>query len=287
MWRTLTMAKPRTPAQLANDERLRQQAKARREQRENLTTNQPTEDDLPVEPQANPEPVVVPDQNIDDMKRQIAEMQENMDLMRKLLVNQQNAQPNPSLQGATTGVSMNQQGDLIGEWEKYLVDPSNYPDPTPRLKAEPRLRPIAFEFNYEMEYEVGVSSYQTKTGKNIREPKFQITLNRVVLDDQGQPTNKRYIARRMVFHEDPQAALVIARDNGLTVDKSDEKLFLNEMRYLRVRDWLFDIFWPKPVQEKDKIRDEVIGGTVVQVFTKNSVEPGNIPFDQLNSKIRA
>ena len=280
MWRTLTMAKPRTPAQLANDERLRQQAKARREQKQqNSTTNQPTVEDLPVEPQANPEPVIAPDQNIDDMKRQLAEMQETMALMRQALVNQNQGQQN-------TGVSMNQQGELIGEWEKYLVDPSNYPDPTPRLKAENRLRPIAFEYNYELEYEVGVSSYQTKSGKNIREPKFMITLNRVVMDEQGQPTDKRYIARKMVFHEDPQAAIVIARDNGITVDKSDERLFLNEMRYLRVRDWLFDIFWPKPAQAKDKIREEVIGGSVVQVFTKNSVEAGEIPFDQLNTKVR-
>ena len=273
------MAKPRTPKQLANDERLRSLAQARREQ-QNQQNNQPTVEDLPVEPTPNPEPVLAPDQNIDEMKRQMAEMQETMVLMRQALANQNQGQQN-------TGVSMNNQGELIGEWEKYLVDPSNYPDPTPRLKSEGRLRPIAFEYNYELEYEVGVSSYQTKSGKNIREPKFMITLNRVVMDDQGQPTNKRYIARKMVFHEDPQAAIVIARDNDIVVDKSDEKLFLNEMRYLRVRDWLFDIFWPRPAQAKDKIREEVIGGSVVQVFTKNSVEAGSIPFDQLNTKVRA
>lgn len=273
------MAKPRTPKQLANDERLRSLAQARREQ-QNQQNNQPTVEDLPVEPTPNPEPVLAPDQNIDEMKRQMAEMQETMVLMRQALANQNQGQQN-------TGVSMNNQGELIGEWEKYLVDPSNYPDPTPRLKAEARLRPLAFEYNYELDYEVGVSSYQTKSGKNIREPKFHVTLNRVVMDDQGQPTNKRYIARKMIFHEDPQAALVIARDNNIEVDKSNERVFLNEMRYLRVRDWLFDIFWPSPAQEQSRIKEEVIGGTIVQVFTKNSEESGSIPFDKLTTKVRA
>jgi hypothetical protein len=82
----------------------------------------------------------------------------------------------------------------------------------------------------------------------MREPKFTIQLNRIVLNDQGEQTNKRYIARRLIFHEDPQAALVVARENNLAVDENNQKEFLDEMRYLRVKDWLFDVFWPKPAQ---------------------------------------
>ena len=137
-----------------------------------------------------------------------------------------------------------------------------------------------------MEYEVGRTNYQTLTGKNMVEPKFRIVLNRIVLNDQGEQTDKRYIARKMIFFEDPEAALVIARENGLEVDKSDEKLFLNEMRYLRIRDWLFDIFWPKPADEMGRIKEEIIGGTIVQVFTKSSEDSSSIPFDKLESKLR-
>jgi hypothetical protein len=57
------------------------------------------------------------------------------------------------------------------------------------------------------------------------------------------------------------------------------------MRYLRVKDWLFDVFWPKPAQLKDQIREEVIGGTIVQVFTKNSEEPEGMDFDKLQTKL--
>ena len=234
-----------------------------------------------VELPENPEVEIAPDQDVDDLKRQMLEMKENMDLMRQALLNQNKSEQAPN------GIQMDRSGDLIGEFEKYTVDPANYPDPTERLSKEARLAPLAFEYNYELEYETGVSSYQTKSGKNIREPKFYVTLNRVVLDDQGNQTPKRYIARKMIFHEDPQAALVIARDNGIEIDKSDERLFLNEMRYLRVRDWLLDIFYPKPADEIGKIREEVIGGTVVQVFTKASVDPSDIPFNDLKTKIRA
>jgi hypothetical protein len=243
----------------------------------------------PVEPPENPEPVVSQDQDTNDLKRQIEEMKQNMDLMRQLLVN--------NAQGGNNSVQMNRNGELIGEFEKYLVDPSNYPNPTPRLTKEPRLAPLAFDYNYELTYEVNVSSYETKTGKNIREPRFHVTLLRKVLDDQGNRVqvkdpktgkmqDKFYIARKMVFHEDPQAAMVIARENNLPVDGSDERLFLNEMRYYRVRDWLFDIFWPRPVQDESQIQDEVIGGQVVQVFTRNSEETGSIPFDKMTSKLR-
>lgn len=222
------------------------------------------------------EPVVdiQTDESTEDLKRQIEEMRQNMAQMQAMMMQPQMPQ-------------MNRSGDLIGEWEKYLVDPALYPDPTPRLAKEPRLAPLAFEHNYELEYKVGVTSYQTKTGKNVKEPKFEVQLNRIVLDQQGKQTPKRYIARKMIFHEDPDAALTIARENGLEVDKSDERNFLNEMRYYRVRDWLFGIFYPKPTQEQENpIKEEVIGGQVVQVFAKSSEEPSEIEFNKLDSKLR-
>lgn len=250
--------------------------------------------ETPLTPRPEPkeEPEIAPDQDVNDLKRQVLEMKEMMDLMRQAMVNQNKAQQNPN------DPQLNREGRLLGEFTKYTVDPSAYPDPTPRLSDEPRLQPLAFKHNYEITYEVGISSYETKTGQNIREPKFNVTLLRLVLDDQGnrvkvtdpktgKEMDKFYIVRKLVFHEDPQAAMAIARENGIEVGEQDERLFLNEMRYMRVRDWLFDIFWPRPTQDEAKIQDEVIGGQVVQVFTRNSEESGSIPFDKMTTKFRA
>jgi hypothetical protein len=222
------------------------------------------------------------------MQRQIDEVMETNALLRAAVLGQQNSSNGVGVKGT----------QLVGEVDKYLVDKDNYPDPTRRLAAEPRLQTIAFNHNYELEYNFSVRSYETKTGLNMREPEFLVTLLRVVLDDQGErvkvqnPTtgkteDKFYIAKRLMFHEDPQAALVIARDNNIDIDKTDEKVFLDEMRYLRVRDWLFGVFWPQPTQQASKIREEVIGGTLVQVYTKNSVDPSAVDFDALQTKVQA
>jgi hypothetical protein len=253
--------KQRTPAQLAADKARSEQMKAK------LQT---------IEVQEKPEEIAT-EQGTSEILAMVREIQDENKLLRAAILGNQQAQ------GGNIGVD---RGKLVGEVEKYLVDPANYPDPTPRLQKEPRLIAVNFLYNYELTYDVSVSSYETKTGINMKEPKFTIQLNRIVLNDQGAQTAKRYIARRLIFHEDPQAAIVIARDNGLEVNENDQKAFLNEMRYLRVRDWLFDVFWPKPAQEKDQIREEVIGGTIVQVFTKNSEDAEGIPFDELNTKVQ-
>jgi hypothetical protein len=244
--------KNRTPAQLAADKARSAAMKAK------LST---------VDVQEAPEQIA-DEQGLDELRAQVK-------LLTSLF-----AQGSQSNQGI--GV---ERGKLVGEVDKYVVDPANYPDPTPRLKAEPRLNAVNFLYNYELDYEVSISSYETKTGINMREPKFTIQLNRIVLNDQGEQTQKRYIARRLIFHEDPQAALVVARENNLAVDENNQKEFLDEMRYLRVKDWLFDVFWPKPAKAKDGLREEVIGGTIVQVFTKSSEEAEGIDFDQIKTKM--
>lgn len=275
--------KPRSAKQLANDRRLAELAKARRENTKAEEVPPPVTD-LP----EHPDPDVSQEQSTDELRRQVEEMKEMMTLMRQAMTNQSQPQ----------GVQLGRTGQVIGEIDKYLVDPANYPDPTSRLSKEPRLAPLAFEHNYELTYEVSTSSYETKTGQHFREPKFNITLLRVVTDEQGNRVkvtdpktgklqDKFYIARKLVFHEDPQAAMTIARENGLEIDGSDEKRFLDEMRYLRVRDWLFDIFWPGQAQKMENMQDEVIGGQIVQVFTRNSEESGSIPFDKMTTKFRA
>lgn len=241
----------------------------------NVTVQGPVEappaTDAPKVPEEDTNDYIQDEQGLDELKRQMKEIQETNALLKAALLGKSNETEGLKVSG----------NKLTGEVEKYLLDPTNYPDPTIRLRKEARLQPLAFDYNYELEYEVSTTSYETKTGINMREPKFYVTLNRIVLNDQGEQTPKRYIARKLIFHEDPQAALVIARDNGIEVDKTDEQTFLNEMRYLRVRDWLFDIFWPKPASPMGQIKEEVIGGTLVQVFEKSSEEPSGVEFDKI------
>lgn len=262
--------------------------------KENLSAGAPlaeaTMEELTPEPQmlppveVKPETEVVGEQSVDTLKAQIEQLKANQELMMLLL--KQN--------GTQGGANLSSTGKVLGEVEKYNINPDRYPDPTIRLRKEPRLAPLAFDYNYELDYQVAVSNYETKAGVNMKEPKFLVSLNRIVLDDSGNQTNKRYVARRMVFHEDPQAAIVIARENGIDLDDykdmdntdTNQQVFLNEMRYLRVRDWLFDIFWPRPVSLPSKMQEEVIGGQLVQVFTKSSEGESEIDFSKIDTKLR-
>lgn len=203
-----------------------------------------------------------PETDLEQMRRQMDEIMETNALLKAALLQKQDV-----AQSSTPQV--NQSGKLIGLFEKYVLDKDVYPSPVERLAAEPRLKPLAFDYNYHLEYDYTTRQYSTKQGIETIEPEFTVTLWRNVLDEDGKVT-KRYRARRMVFHEDPQAAMTIARENNVQVDAEDERTFLNEMRYLRVRDWLFDIFWPRPKQESEAIREEVIGNQLVQVIAVNS-----------------
>lgn len=175
---------------------------------------------------------------------------------------------------------------LIGTFEKYNVDPKLYPDPRLRLADEPRLKRFAFDVNYELGFEVSTTSYTTQDGINTKEPKFDIELYKIVMDEDGEPTTGRYVIRRATFHEDPQAALAIAREHGLQVDESNEADFLNEMRYLRFRDWLIEAFYPpKNDVSKSNKKEMVVGGKLVEYFEKSGVESQSIDFGQLKGKV--
>lgn len=184
---------------------------------------------------------------------------------------------------------------VIGTFEKYPVDPKNYDDPTSRLAAEPKLLRVPFKsraernggyFEYDLDWQVMAVHYETKDGINTQEPRFILKLNRFLVDpDTDMPTDRAYTACQMILHEDPQAALVVARDNGLEVDTSNETRFLNEMRYLRMLDWLLEAFFP-PKTKPDRAKKEmVIGNKLVEVFTVTSEESERFDFSKLNRKL--
>lgn len=220
-------------------------------------------------------------QNVDyaEILRRLSEVEANASYWRNEALKSQ-------VGGNPAGPQAGQAG-LIGTYEKYKVDPSLYPDPRQRLSHEPRLQRFAFDMNYELAWTIGVSSYKTIDGINTKEPKFTIELNKIVLDeDTGEQTDGRYTICRAIFHEDPEAALVVAREQGVNVEDFEEKAFLDEMRYLRIRDWLLEAFYPpKPQQEKKNKKDMVIGGKLVEYFEINSESSESVPFGQLSTKL--
>lgn len=191
------------------------------------------------------------------------------------------------LQAANTGttnpgVQLNN-GRITGTVTKYSVDPSDYPSPVERLKAEQRLAPFAFPLNYDLDYKVSTTAYQSIEGINYIEPKFSLELHKIVRDDMtGEATGGRYVLCRLAMHEDPQAALQIARDNGIDTAALDEKALLDEMRYIQMRDWLFESFFAPISTNKNSRSEMVVGGKVVEFFEINDQNNQKLPFNELN-----
>lgn len=230
-----------------------------------------TEDTKPTEE-------VVTDVQNDDyntLKQQVEEL-------KQLITNQAKQQPAPQPQGAQITAT-----GLIGTLHKYNTDPSYYPDFTKRLALEPRLSRFAFGENWELEFSVKTSTYTTLDNRRVDEPQFTVQLIGVVFDEDGNKTEGRYVRRQMIFFEDPDAAMTVARENGLNVEDFEEKTFLDEMRYLRVRDWLLENFYPpKNINRKQNKKQMVVGNQVVEYYEVSSVENSDIPFDQLGNKMK-
>jgi hypothetical protein len=113
--------KQRTPAQLAADKARSAAMKAKLA--ETIAVEEKPEE-------------IAQDQNIDELRAQV-------ELLTKLFAG--GAQNN---QGSNLEVD---RGKLVGEVEKYTVDPAHYPDPTPRLQKEQRLIAVNFLYNYELD----------------------------------------------------------------------------------------------------------------------------------------
>jgi hypothetical protein len=179
-------------------------------------------------------------------------------------------------------------GKLTGTYERYKVDPDFYPDPTPRLSQEKRLSRFAFDDNYELKWEVQLSQYETIDHIRTKEPRFVLKLIvKVYDDDSGELTNRRFVILQGVFHEDPDAAIAIARENGVQVDENNERDFLNEMRYLRFRDWLLEAFFPTPPPPSQNKKEVVIGNKLVEVYevTSDKQESMAAGFASMSKKL--
>lgn len=208
-------------------------------------------------------------------------LKQQVEELKQLIASQAKQQP-----AQPQGAQITSTG-LIGTLHKYNTDPSYYPDFTKRLALEPRLSRFAFGENWELEFSVKTSTYTTLDNRRVDEPQFTVQLIGVVFDDDGNKTEGRYVRRQMIFFEDPDAAMTVARENGLNVEDFEEKTFLDEMRYLRVRDWLLENFYPpKNINRKQNKKQMVVGNQVVEYYEVSSVENSDIPFDQLGNKMK-
>ena len=180
--------------------------------------------------------------------------------------------------------TFNSSGQLVGAYIKYPLDAKNYPSPVERLMDEPKLIQFAFKTNYIIKYKVSYSFYKTVDNVQIKEPRFELQLERIKFDDAGEATNKRYIVRKLIMHEDVDTAIIVAEREGIKIDESNELAFLNEMRYLQIRDWLLDIFFPPINTKPEGIQEEVVGGQLVQFYESNSDTAKSIDFEKFTEK---
>jgi hypothetical protein len=226
--------------------------------------------------EASPEPAAVQEtiQNSNESTEAIlARALEAIETLAKLQAQGVNTQ---------TGPSMNN-GRVVGTVTKYSINPDDYPSPVERIKAEARLAPFAFPLNYDLAYEVGTTSYQSKDGINFIEPKFKLELQRIVRDElTGEPTGRRLVLCRLAMHEDPQSALTVARDNGIDTDGMDELALLNEMRYIQMRDWVFESFFLPISTNRSAQNEMVVDGKIVEFFEVNDQSAKKLPFDNLS-----
>ncbi len=173
--------------------------------------------------------------------------------------------PAPAPQ-ATQQPFIGQRG-VVGSTEKYSTNKSLYGDPRERLYNEHEFKRFAIRDNYELTWEILVSRYQTAQGLWFTEPRFEMELRRLDLDEEGH-VKRKYLVQKYVKHEDFDAAIDIAKALGMEIDDSMSKEFIDEMRYQDMKMWLKELFYPpKTIQSSNSGKTEaVIGGTVVTVY---------------------
>lgn len=167
---------------------------------------------------------------------------------------------------------------------KYSVAAGDYPDPRQRLFAEQRLILKNFVPQWwALEWKVDKVFYD-KDGVKYTEPRFTLELWHIMENEAGEPSDKRYKVCSGMFFEDPDSFMTVAEEKGLEVPPSLQKEFMDEMRYMIIRDWLFECFYPpKPTTQQTNRTETVIGNRLVEVVEINSETAVNA-FSHLTPK---
>ena len=169
-------------------------------------------------------------------------------------------------ESSTSDTGFDQFGKPTGVIQRYSLDPSHYISPVARLLVIPELQRYAVADNYEITWNVDQTVYETKYGTSMADPKFTLVLKKKIYDDKGELTDRRILVQTGVFFEDPAASVQEALQLGLPIDKANTPEFLDQMRFLRYKQWLMDIFNPQlPRTTKARITDQVIDGKAYQI----------------------
>lgn len=238
---------PMTPEQRkAASERMKAMHAAKKAAKENQTNEVPTAPELPTTNKVE----------IDEDK---------LNYILEELNRLKNQNPTPLQQAQLSG------NGVVGITEKYSTNKSSYADPRPRLFEEPEFQRFAIKDNYEITYDVLITRYQSAQGLWFTEPRFELELLRLDLDEEGN-TKRKLLVQKFVKHEDYDAAVDIANALGMQIDPSMSKEFTDEMRYQDIKMWLKEQFYPpKPIQQTNNGKTEaVINGTVVTVYENPS-----------------
>lgn len=166
---------------------------------------------------------------------------------------------------------------------KFSIKATDYPDPRPRLFSEERLIMKNFTATwFHLEWKVSRVDYD-RDSIHFTEPRFELELWRIKENEDGEPSNKRYRIATGMFFEDPDNFIQIANFKGIDIPETLEKEFADEMRYLIMRDWVLECFYPaRPTNSANKT-EESIDNRIVEVVEVSSVD--GIPnFDKIRAK---
>lgn len=172
---------------------------------------------------------------------------------------------------------------VTGQVFKYPVEPEYYPNPRERLYDIPFLKRYNLRDNYIITWGVEGVEYE-KNGVAFAEPRFICHLYRRIYDDENNDTGTAALISRTFLHEDRLVALTTANKLGITDQFADEREIMDEIRFIRVRDWLIALFTPYKFQAfKKKPRMMVIAGKQVEVHDTEQI----LDQDSADSKASA
>lgn len=284
--------KPRSEKQLANDERLRQMALKRAEEKRQAKEAEIVEEDF--EPSeviekrnAEQEPASIQQVPVDTSEQIEIPAIEDMPAPAPVQYSQvdpalitsmaiaiaQALQQNPQLKTAAPEEKLdileqtqNRQGQhsarigangqIQGIFEKHSIREDDYPSPVARLLNEPRIQRFAPHENFIFNWSVDGVQYE-RNGITYSEPRFTIELLRRLYDEEtGEPTNRAGLVARNILHEDEFTTKVMATKMEVIGDYEEGaegfKMLMNEMRYERIKQWLMAIFTPAKIEFHNK-----------------------------------
>ena len=174
------------------------------------------------------------------------------------------------------GVNIGRNG-LQGVVMRYNIEPSWYPNPTERLYDEPSLRRFGLRDNFFFDWKVEGVEWE-KANITYSEPRFTCRIfRRMFAEDGVTPTGQMALINRMVLHEDEVVAR-IAADKLQLRDKigDDFRELMDEVRFLRIRQWLLDLFSVPKVETHSRApRQMVVDGKVVEMYDTEALIDGD------------